>query len=67
MAREGKTVWLTAGALIGALLGLGVAYTLWQQYEEQGRRPQLDARRGLRLALTLLQSVRKVTSLFEAE
>lgn len=67
MQTERKTLWLTLGGLLGLAFGVSLAYWLWQEYEERGRPPQLDVRRGLRLVLLLLQSSRRILALLMGE
>ncbi len=67
MKAERKTLWLALGGLLGLAFGVSLAYWLWQEYEERGRAPQLDARRGLRLVLVLLQSARRILALLTGE
>ncbi len=67
MKAERKTLWLTLGGLLGLAFGVSLAYWLWQEYEERGQPPKLDARRGLRLVLVLLQSARRILALLMGE
>ncbi len=67
MNADRKRLWLALGAFIGMTLGMGMAYLLWQEYEERGRAPKLDVQRGARVALVLLQSARRILSLLVGE
>ncbi len=58
---------LLVGSLVGALMGLGVAYILVQRAEKQGGEVQLSPGETVRLGLSLLALMRQVTDLAELE
>ncbi len=62
-----KTKILAFGALVGALVGIGTAYLLTQNYERRGTQPEIGAREGVKLALLILGTVRSIASLGEGK
>ena len=54
---------LVIGAVVGALVGLGAAYLLVQNVEDESRPPEITAGKGLKLGLLLLGLVRSVADL----
>jgi hypothetical protein len=62
MDNNSKTQTLIISAIIGALAGIGVGYTLTKRAEEQGR-PTITAGEGVSLGLLVLGLLRQVASL----
>lgn len=58
---------LVIGAVAGALVGLGAAYLLAQNAENQGRAPSLSPGEGVRLGLLVLGLLRSVATLGEGD
>ena len=58
-----KTQTLIAGAVIGALAGVGAAYMLVKRAEDNDEQPQLSAREGVSLGLMVLGLLRQVAQL----
>ncbi|MEN8172246.1 MAG: hypothetical protein ABFS03_05140 [Chloroflexota bacterium] len=56
-----KTKLLAAGALIGALTGIGAAYLLIQRADEEGI--QFSSKEGVKLGMTLLGFFRQITQI----
>jgi hypothetical protein len=56
---RGRTLLL--GAVIGALTGLGAAYVIVRQAEEQGEPPRLGAGEGVRLGMGVLGLLRMIS------
>lgn len=69
--RESQTTWrqrtLLAGAVLGALTGLGMAYLLVQRAEEQGGEIRLSSAEKIRLGLSVLGLLRQVADLAESD
>lgn len=60
-----KTKAMIAGALLGALLGLGAAYILVQNAERQGNPVKVTAGEGVRLSLGVMGLLKQVAELAE--
>lgn len=58
-----KAQTLVAGAVIGALAGVGAAYLLVKRAEDNDEPPQLSAREGVSLGLMVLGLLRQVAQL----
>lgn len=58
--RNWKTRTLLIGAVLGALTGLGVAFTLVQRAEQQGETVRLNSGEGLRLGMGVLGLLRQI-------
>ncbi len=58
---------LVAGALLGALTGLGMAYLLVQRAEEQGGEIRLSSAEKIRLGLSVLGLLRQVADLAQVD
>ncbi|KAA3645510.1 MAG: hypothetical protein DWQ07_13670 [Chloroflexi bacterium] len=58
-----KSQTLIAGAVIGALAGVGAAYLLVKRAEDHDQPPQLSAREGVSLGLMVLGLLRQVAQL----
>jgi len=58
-----KSQTIIAGAVIGALAGIGAAYLLVKRAEDRGEQPQLSAREGVSLGLMVLGLLRQVSQL----
>ena len=56
-----KTKLLAAGAVIGALTGIGAAYLMIQRADEEG--VQFSSKEGVKLGMTLLGFFRQITQL----
>jgi len=56
-----KTKLLAAGAVIGALTGIGAAYLMIQRADEEGL--QFSSKEGVKLGMTLLGFLRQITQL----
>ena len=54
---------LVVGAVAGALVGLGAAYLLIQNVEDESLPPEITAGKGLKLGLLLLGLVRNIADL----
>ena len=54
---------LIAGAVIGALTGLGAAFLMLQRAEKQGIKPNLGAREGISLGMLLFGLLRQISQL----
>lgn len=55
-----KRNFLLLGGLIGALIGLGGAYLMIREAEEEGVRPQIGASDGLRMGMTVMNLFRQI-------
>ena len=60
-----KTKVLAIGVLVGALVGAGTAYLLTQNFEKQGRKLEISAGEGVKLALMVLGTVRSIATFKE--
>jgi len=64
---DGENNWrartLLAGAIIGALTGLGAAFLLLRRADESDSRPALSAREGVSLGMLVLGLLRQVAQL----
>ncbi len=58
-----NTKILAIGAIIGALTGLGAAYLLIRQADEEG--VQFSSKEGVKLGINLLGFLRQITKLGE--
>ncbi len=58
-----KTKVLVAGALIGALTGLGTAYLLAKNAERDGQELSISTGQGLKLGLLILGTLRQILHL----
>jgi uncharacterized membrane protein YadS len=56
-----KTKTLVVGAVLGALTGVGAAYLLIRQADEDG--VQFSSKEGVKLGITLLGLIRQITQL----
>ena len=56
-----KTKLLAAGAVIGALTGIGAAYLMIQRADDEGI--QFSSKEGVKLGMTLLGFLRQITQL----
>ena len=56
-----KTKTLVVGAVLGALTGVGAAYLLIRQADEDG--VQFSSKEGVKLGITLLGLLRQITQL----
>ena len=54
---------LAAGAVLGALTGLGAAYLLAQRSKKRGETPNLSAIEGIKLGLLIFGLLRQVSLL----
>ena len=59
----GKSKVLVAGALIGALTGLGTAYLLTKNAEKEGDELAISTGQGLKLGLLILGMLRQILQL----
>ncbi|MBW8011417.1 MAG: hypothetical protein FVQ83_09275 [Chloroflexi bacterium] len=60
---ELRTKTLAAGAIIGALTGLGAAYLLVQRADRNESETSLTTREGLRLGVLILGMLRSIAQL----
>jgi hypothetical protein len=58
---------LIAGAVFGALVGLGAAYLLAQNAEREGEVPSISPGEGVKLGLLVLGLLRSVATLHEGK
>ena len=58
-----RTKILAAGAILGALTGVGAAYLIIRQADEDG--VQFSSKEGVKLGITLLGFLRQITQLGE--
>ncbi|MEJ5241108.1 MAG: hypothetical protein WHS87_07920 [Anaerolineales bacterium] len=56
---------LAAGALLGALAGLGTAYLLTRRAEKEGKPLSITAGQGVRLGVLVLGLIRQILALDE--
>ena len=62
-----KSKALLAGALIGALTGVGTAYFLIKNAEKEGETLSLSSGQGIKLGLLLLGTLRQVMQLDDGQ
>jgi hypothetical protein len=58
---------LIIGAVIGALVGLGAAFLLAQNAEEEGKPPQISTGEGVKLGVLVMGLLRTVATLGESK
>ena len=58
-----KRNFLLLGGVVGALIGLGGAYLMIREAEEEGVRPQIGASDGLEFAETIKEMVEQLEKL----
>jgi len=58
-----RTKIIAAGAILGALTGVGAAYLIIRQADEEG--VQFSSKEGVKLGITLLGFLRQITQLGE--
>jgi nitrate reductase gamma subunit len=62
-----KTKTMIAGAILGALAGIGAAYLLVYNAERHGTRVNVSMRDGLKLSLLLMGTLRQIAQLGDNE
>lgn len=62
-----KSQTLLAGAVIGALTGLGTAYFLIQNAEKEGETFSFSSGKGIKLGLLILGTLRQVMQLDDGQ
>ncbi len=67
MDTPGKRLWLAAGALVGLLVGTGIAYWLWSEQQQRGRPWNFNLRKGMRLTWETMQAVRRWLAVLEGD
>ena len=60
---SGKSKILLAGAVIGALTGLGTAYLLTKNAEREGEELSISSGQGLKLGLLIFGMLRQILKL----
>jgi len=55
-----KRNFLLLGGIIGALIGVGGAYLMIREAEEEGGRPRIGASDGLRVGMTMMNLFRQL-------
>ena len=60
---EWKTRVLLLGGLLGAVTGVAAAYMIVKQAEEKGEIPQLGAGEGVRIGMSVMGLIRRISSL----
>ncbi|MBN2556141.1 MAG: hypothetical protein JXA97_09425 [Anaerolineales bacterium] len=55
-----KRNFLIIGGIIGALTGLGAAYLMIRQAEDEGGRPKLKASDGIQMGMSVMTLMRQI-------
>lgn len=62
-----KTKTIMAGAILGAILGIGGAYLLINNAERHGKKIGISVKDGLKLSVLLMGTLRQVAQLGDEE